>query len=278
MVACRFAVRIPDQSPGRFPLPAGFVLALLLLAFPGIVFAEEPGPPAHPLFPGIAIFSLILAAIHMMAPSIRRLLTPIDHIVRPAGGGLAIGYVFYHLLPELDRARDDVGRTIFVIALASFVAYYGLASFLARREEASVGKDPTNVFNLKLAQLFIYNWLIVYGIPAEVTRSHLRAILLAFALARHLLQTDYTLGLAHPKPFDRYGRQILALSPIVGWLTVVAQQRTVETTNDIFVALLAGALLYTIFSEDLPEPGKGSFWYFAAGALGFVASAALPLG
>lgn len=276
-MVCRFAGRKLDRS-GRIRSAARFPFALLLLAPTGVAIAGEAGPPRHPFYPGIAIFALVLAATHLMAPTIRRLLSRIDFFIRPAGGGLAIGYVFYHLLPELDRANEYLGRRIFMVALLSFMTYYGLTSLLARRQFATAGKDTPHLFQLKLAQLCIYNWLIVYGIPGEVAESHARAVFIAVALGRHLLQTDYNLGLEHPEPLDRYGRYVLALAPIAGWLTVVVQQQTSEATNDVFVALLAGALLYNIFSEELPEPGKGGFVWFAGGAIFFVAFAWLALG
>ena len=53
--------------------------------------------------------------------------------------------------------------------------------------------------------------------------------------------------------------------------------KTNESINDIFVAILAGTLLYKIFKEELTEHEESRFAWFLIRVVGFVAFIALTL-
>lgn len=88
----------------------------------------------------------ILAVLHLLAPRIRRLPFVPERATGSFAGGLAVAYVFLHLLPELSEGNRAVGEAlqevvtvtplldlgIFLVALAGFVLFYGLER-LARR-------------------------------------------------------------------------------------------------------------------------------------------------
>ena len=184
---------------------------------------------------------------------------------------MAAAYVFVHLLPELDKGHALLGRMIFVLSLVSFVVYYGLSMTMqSRSDHQSPAARAPFFFPVKLAQLWIYNWLIIYGTPASAAEDGWRCIGLIIAMALHLAHSDFDLGMQYTKPFDSWGRFVLATAPLVGWISVVLDQKTNETINDILVALLAGVMLYAVFREQIPEHRESRFWWFVLGAAGFV--------
>ena len=216
-------------------------------------------------FPGTAVFAISMAVVHIVAPRIRQRLQSHEAIVASFGGGMAAAYVFVHLLPELDKGHALLGRMIFVLSLVSFVVYYGLSMTMQSRivHQPPGARDPS-FFAVKLAQVWIYNWLIIYGTPASAAESGWHCIGLIIAMALHLAHSDYELGMQYTQPFDSWGRFLLATAPLVGWISVVLDQKTNETINDILVALLAGVMLYAVFRErrspSTASRGSGGFW------------------
>ncbi len=236
---------------------------------------EKMHEAANPTYlPGAAFFAVLLALCHLFAPNIRRALDKREALVGSFGGGMAIGYVFVHLLPELDTGHALLGEMIFLIALAGFVAYYGFETLIHVRPAGSSapGARPSD-FYLQLTLLWVYNWLIVYSLPAQHLKSGWSAVPIALALCIHLLHKDYQLGRQYPQLLNDRGRYILALAPITGWLTALMARSHDEAIDHIFVALLAGSVLYGVFREELPGHEASRFPAFALGVLVFLAVA-----
>ena len=97
--------------------------------------------------------AVVLAALHLLAPRIRKLPLVPANATGSFAGGLAVAYVFLHLLPELSEGNKAVGDAlqdvvtitplldlgIFLVALAGFLLFYGLER-LAQRS-APTGAD-----------------------------------------------------------------------------------------------------------------------------------------
>ena len=103
---------------------------------------------------GLALLSaLVLAALHLAAPRIRKLPLVPEHVTASFAGGVAVTYVFLHLLPELSegsrRVREVLGdeseRTpllgleIFAVALSGFLLFYGLERLAERHRQDAGG-------------------------------------------------------------------------------------------------------------------------------------------
>jgi hypothetical protein len=234
--------------------------------------SEEAGKLPFRWFPGTAVFAIVLAVLHLLGPLIRRLLQGREPIVASFGGGMAAAYVFVHLLPALDKGHAIFGSLIFVVALASFVIFYGVSKGLHLLSQRPTRKgEEAYLVRLSAVQMAVCNWLIVYGTPSEAAESGWRAAALVVAMGLHLIHSDFSLGNQHPRMFDARVRYWLAIAAIVGWLTVIANQKTNDTVNDLFIAILAGSLLYSVFSEEIPEYDESRYWWFLTGVVGFVA-------
>ncbi len=100
---------------------------------------------------GALVIAVALAALHLAAPRIRTLPFVPERATSSFAGGLAVAYVFLHLLPEVAEGNEAVGEAlsdvlhptplielaIFFVALAGFTIFYGLER-LARRRGSGV--------------------------------------------------------------------------------------------------------------------------------------------
>jgi hypothetical protein len=99
--------------------------------------------------------AVVLTVLHLLAPRIRKLPGVPEAATGSFGGGLAVAYVFLHLLPELSEGNQAVGEAlqhvvtitplldlaIFLVALAGFLLFYGLER-LAQRTSIPTDRQP----------------------------------------------------------------------------------------------------------------------------------------
>jgi hypothetical protein len=48
-----------------------------------------------------------------------------------------------------------------------------------------------------------------------------------------------------------------------------------EAVTDIFIAVLAGVLIQSVFRDELPRPDRAAFWWLVAGVLTYAGLSAL---
>jgi hypothetical protein len=115
---------------------------------------------------GALLISLLLAGLHLAAPRIRKLPFIPETATGSFAGGLAVAYVFLHLLPEIAEGNEAIGEAladavqptplldlgIFLVALFGFTAFYGLERLADRSAvpvpdaaEARQRRDPVQV-------------------------------------------------------------------------------------------------------------------------------------
>src|SRR3954471_12817209 len=96
---------------------------------------------------GSLVVAVVLAALHLAAPHIRRLPLVPERATGSFAGGLAVAYVFLHLVPEIAEGNEAIGAAlsdvveptplvdlgIFLVALAGFAAFYGLQRLADRQ-------------------------------------------------------------------------------------------------------------------------------------------------
>jgi len=196
-----------------------------------------------------------------------------------AAGGVAVAYVFLHLLPELAGHQDMVAaayglgggpseRMVYLLALAGVAAFYGLerlARTSARRE--SVARRD---FWLHVGAFALYNAVIGYLLLHRADDGGGSTALYSVAMALHLLSNDLGLSAHHSARYDRSGRWVLAVSVAAGYAAglVVAVP---EPALGLVSAFLAGGVVLNALKEELPRERDSRFLPFLAGAGGFSA-------
>ena len=224
--------------------------------------------------------ALMLAALHLLAPKIRRLPSVPEHVTASFAGGIAVSYVFLHLLPELNegsrRVREVLGEEesgrspllgleIFLVALLGFVVFYGLERLAQRKVDDDVG-----IFRVHLASFLIYNAIIGYTLPLNWRTSVPFAILFTVAMGLHFVLTDRGLEEHYGGRFDRWPpRVMLALALILGWLLAALFVPTSGVFVSLLTALLAGGILLNVFKEEIPSTRRSHFGWFVAGLAGY---------
>lgn len=224
------------------------------------------------------VIALVLAGLHLAAPRIRKLPLVPEAVTGSFAGGLAVAYVFLHLLPEIAEGNEAIGELledtievtplfdlgIFVVALTGFTAFYGLDR-LATSRQTRKRPDSAALYWVHLGSFAIYNALITYTMALRVETGYLFAILFAIAMGLHFVLTDRHLEEHYPRRFAASGRIVLAGALLLGWVLSIVFAPTSTVVVAILTALLGGAVLLNVFREELPSDRGSSFPWFLTG-------------
>ena len=221
------------------------------------------------------------AAIHLFIGRLRFL----DVVPRSrwlsAAGGVAVAYVFLHVLPELAAHQDSLAQNlarspVFVEELVYLLSLIGLAVFYGLERIATVsrlrsrkrgGEDAVGgvVFWAHIGAFAVYNLLIGY-LLLHREESGLRTLLFYFvAIGLHFVTSDFGLRAHHKRRYDALGRWIIAAAVLAGWgLGGLAEVSDIAVA--FLFALLAGGVVLNVLKEELPEDRESRFWPFLIGA------------
>jgi hypothetical protein len=222
--------------------------------------------------------------IHIFSKSMKFLkVVPRSRFLSVAGG-IAVAYVFLHLLPELgvfqDELQGELGQTvwrflehhIYLIAMLGLVFFYGLEQMVKsskRRHEKSAKQNSRDgVFWIHIGSFTLYNALIGYLLVREEYESAWGMLFFFIAMGVHFITNDKGLRATHKEDYDKYGRWLLTLAILVGWGIGAAVE-----VNDLIIsfltALLAGGVILNVLKEELPEERESSFSAFCLGIVGY---------
>jgi hypothetical protein len=246
---------------------------------------------------GSLAIALVLAALHLAAPRIRGLPFVPERATGSFAGGLAVAYVFLHLLPELAAGNEAIGEAlsdvlqptplvdlgIFLVALAGFTAFYGLERLADRRTAVAAGPQPdgravepgAGIYRLHLASFMVYNALITYTMALRLRTGVLFAVLFTVAMGLHFVLTDRGLAERYPRQFSTRGRLLLAAALVLGWVLSAVLAPTSALLVALLTALLAGSILLNVFKEEIPSDRRSSFGWFVTGLVLYSALLAL---
>jgi undecaprenyl pyrophosphate phosphatase UppP len=154
--------------------------------------------------------------------------------------------------------------------LVGLAAFYGLES-LARRSgpHAASARDRRDragqVFWLHLAAYAVFNVLIGYLLLDRDEPGLFGLLTYAVAMAMHFVVADQGLREQFHPAYDRWGRWILAVAPLLGWLLAVWVDVAPLAVSALF-AFLAGGIILNVLKEELPERRHSHFSAFVLGA------------
>jgi|GEM_PF-1174924 len=239
-------------------------LVLWSIVAAGAVAASAPVPETSAYPPDRTwIKAVAIGVLHLLATQIRPLLSGRAQMINSFAGGMAVTYVFGQLLPELREGHEVVGELIYLVVLLGFVVYYGLETHISRSQSRAGDDARHSSFLLSLGSYWLYNWLIVFGLPDGPSVSAIHVSLMTIAIGLHLLHSDYDIGSEYPEMFHRWGRFVVACAPLVGLLCRFSFRPDGELFKDILTAVLAGSVVYSVFKKELPNPKLSSFrWFF----------------
>lgn len=197
-------------------------------------------------------------------------------------GGVAVGYVFLHILPELGAHAGVLGEAtgispgkaelwIYALSLAGLALFYGLERALSEsrdRHKNEKGEDrpERGVFWLHIGASSVLVLLIAYLMNHREDASAAGLTLYFAAMTLHFVTADFGTRSDHPELYDREGRWVLAAATMGGWLLGLWIDLPELAVGCLF-AFVAGGIVLLVLKEELPEERKSSFLPFLAGAV-----------
>ena len=216
------------------------------------------------------LVTTLLAIFHLVSYPLYKLFDGAEHIVHSFSGGLAISYVFVHLLPELEKAGDVFGESIYLITLLGFIVFYGIQSFVSQQSHKDKAFS-SRIFFIEIAFAGIYNALIIYTLPDYFKGLFLLVYLYIMVMGLHLLSRNYGLYKKYGNHFKILGSSILAASLFIGLaMNTYIEPGFDEVLSDIMTAFLTGFILLNVFAEELPEAKTTTFIWFLAGISSYI--------
>ena len=182
--------------------------------------------------------------------------------------GVSVSYVFVHLLPKLNHYQtivlENIGNStwvyiehhIYIIALFGLISFYSLEHLVktskknALLEELNEGNPY--IFWIQITSFFFYNAIIGYLLATEEFESPLSLFFYFIALSVHFMTNDWSLREVHEKSYDKYGRFILALAPIIGWY-IGAFTKLNDFVITILLAFVSGGLILNALKDELSD-------------------------
>ena len=230
------------------------------------------------------------AAIHLFVGKLRFLNVEPRSAWLSFAGGVAVGYVFLHVMPELGSHgavfAEATGRSealaeglVYTLSLAGLALFYGVEkaviSSRADPDEGTGNSRPSDAsfwlhIGITCALVMTITYLLIHREDASL--AGLATYYVAMAL--HFVSADFGSRAHHPEIYDRAGRYVLAGATLFGWL-VGQFVELPEIIIGCLFAFVAGAIILVVMKEELPEKRASRFWPFLGGA---VLYAALVLG
>jgi hypothetical protein len=210
-----------------------------------------------------------------------------ERTVGSFGAGVAIAYVFVHLMPELHDARRAFaesastplryeGMGIYYLALIGFMVFYGLDHLRRRWREPGDQGEAGSSFRIHIGGYSAYVALMAYLLVHQLEDTATSTALFAVAIAIHFLGVDNALREEHGAAYERTGRYLLAAMSLFGW--GVGQLLVLpHTVLALLVAFISGAVIMNSSIMELPSEKDGRFLPFLCGGLVY-GLILLPLG
>lgn len=192
-------------------------------------------------------------------------------------GGIAVSYVFVHLLPDLnthqqvlEKADNGVLQFVenhaYLMALFGLAFFYGLENMVSRETKKKQSHAGSGIFWIHIGTFFFYNMLIGYLLIQEEFDHMMGMFFYFLALSVHFVTVDQSMRETHQYVYDQYGRWALTVAVLVGWL-IGAFTKLEEALISTMFAFLSGALMLNVLKEELPKESDSSFSAFAIGLI-----------
>lgn len=230
------------------------------------------------------LFALLFAAIHLLVGRLRFLdVVPRSRLLSGAGG-VAVAYVFLHILPELAAHEETFADALPVEPITAEAVVYlvtpgGLIVFYGREHAVKVSRGrartrgdedaiEAELFRLHIGAFAIYNALIGYLLVHREASGRGSLVLFFVAMALHFITTDFGLRQDQKARYDHSGRWIISAAVVSGW-GIGTLAGVPEFLVGLLFAFLAGGVVLNVLKEELPEERQSLFWPFLAGAGGY---------
>ncbi len=225
--------------------------------------------------------AMAFAAVFLLGGRIR----PLSIIIRNPrtllsfSSGVAMAYVFAHVMPELEGARQtfikftsmpviNEGRAIYFFALVGFLTFYSLDHLSAVARKAAAEGRPAPNLSVKVLSFAGYVFLIAYLLVDNLEESPTDIALYALAMGVHFLTFDHTFREEPGDGYARRGHYYLAAAAVLGWGMgwLIALPRDILA---LMLGFLSGGVIMNSATDELPKEKTGEILPFIAGAVSY---------
>jgi hypothetical protein len=227
-----------------------------------------------------AVAAIAFSAIHLFIGNLRFLdVVPRSRWLSGAGG-VAVAYVFLHILPELAAHRETFENAlgvggiaaemrVYLVALGGLVVFYGLeraATVSRHRSRQQSGEDAVEarLYWIHIGACALYNLIIGYLLLHREETGAWSLLTFSVAMALHCVRADVGLRQHHKGRYDHSGRWIISAAVMLGWLLAVLTT-VPELVIGLLFAFLAGGVVLNVLKEELPDERESRFLPFLAG-------------
>jgi zinc transporter ZupT len=230
------------------------------------------------------IIAVCLGLVHVFAGRIRFVNAIPSCRWISFSGGIAVAYVFIHLLPELSEfqtliqpaANGVLGfmeHHAYLLALMGLAFFYGLersTKISRKRTHEKTGGDSASrqMFWISIGSFVFYNAAIGYLLVSQGAHGHRNLVLFALAIALHFFVNDKALHEHHKHLYRRYGRWLLCIAVVSGAAMGVTMQ-VEDKFLAVVVSFLSGGIVLNVLKEELPDEQNSNFYAFALGAASY---------
>jgi hypothetical protein len=226
-----------------------------------------------------AAAALLWAGIFLLAGSADRAfaLLPDRRSIMSFSAGMAVAFVFMHMMPELHEVRTALADTApvalpyegvetYFLALIGFLTFYGFDRLNARMHEAGAGSVAGPAFHFHIGAFAAYVALMGYLLVNSLRETEVSVALYAAAIAFHFLAVDNALRNEHGALYERIGRRLLAAMAVLGWGAGILFALPLHVVA-LLVAFLSGAIIMNSTIMELRSEQSGRFLPMLAGGL-----------
>jgi hypothetical protein len=226
------------------------------------------------------------AAIHLLIHRLHFINTTPRSKWLSFSGGVAVAYIFLHVLPDLGAHAEALAREmrvtpvgaesiVYALALAGLAAFYGVERRVtlnrARSREAGQSDEvEVELLWVHVASYSVLNLLVGYLLLHREEEGGWALGLYFGAMALHFVTADYGMRTDHEAAYDRMGRWVLAAAVTAGWALGLALTFPAPVIAGLY-AFLAGGIVLTVLKEELPEERQSYFLPFLGGVLLYAA-------
>lgn len=211
--------------------------------------------------------SAVLGAIHFLSDRIKPEEGRHHYRIISLAAGISISYLFLNLLPHTYDAAIHLKSFIFLFLLTGFTFFHLAEKYIY--QHADPGKISQELASIHTVAFFIYYFLVGMVLKNMLNANILEGFLFLFPITLHAGLSSASLARIHGRFRERlWIKWILSLSPFLGTLLAIFVLIP-PLLNNIFISTIAGALLYIIIKEFLPEKEKGQPFYFIIGVTMF---------
>ncbi len=195
-------------------------------------------------------------------------------------GGVAVAYVFLHILPELSGHQKafaeglGVGERaaeswVYLISFSGLALFYGLERAVKKsRKSSDRDRVEAEILWLHIISFGIYNILIGYLLLHREETGVRSLVMYTIAMSLHFVTNDYGLRQDQKNQYDAIGRWAIAGSVLFGWALAVFASLPRIIIGFLF-AFLAGGVILNVLKEELPGEYQSRFWPFVLGGASY---------